>query len=602
MAGHNSSKRNRRGRAIQTSRRRQVVGLSSGAAALLAFGLSPLAGAPVAKADVFDDILDLAVGSAVSSAVTAVNPTDFLDPGVLSGLLGDLTTPAGWDTLATDFSSIASSSTGISDTGTAAAAATDPSSSLEALEQGWIDSSSGQEIDASLNSLFHELDPTSDACGYICNGVDGTGGSSLAAATGQDGGVWFGDGGNGVTDLDGEGGAGGDASSLGNGGDGGNGVDGEVGGAGGTGGLFAGDGGNGGTGGDGVVGVNGGDGGSGGAGGNGGLLGIGGTGGAGGSAVDGTAGSAGSAPSGATGGAGGAGGDVGTSPGGGGGLTVTATDVVSSGQIAVSTTGPEAGDVYTYDWPGDGGVSGTGPGELFVYNPATSSLVATINVGLNPDGVAVSSTGPEVGDIYVTNEDSGTVSVISPGTNTVVDTINVGKDPIGVAVSPTGANAGDIYVLDQADSPDATVQVISPSTNTVVDSINLGLISPGVDAIAVSPTGADAGDVYVDAYPGDTDDDGLLWVVNLPDNTVGTISTIPAGIDGFTSSLGGLGVSPAGPDAGDIYLTDPSANTIAVLNPTATAISYPISLGAVDVAFSPTGTVYASDTFLDVIK
>jgi hypothetical protein len=42
----------------------------------LALGLGPLAGAPTAKADVFDDILDLAVGSAASSALTSVNPMD----------------------------------------------------------------------------------------------------------------------------------------------------------------------------------------------------------------------------------------------------------------------------------------------------------------------------------------------------------------------------------------------------------------------------------------------------------------------------------------------------------------------------------------------
>src|SRR6201996_9675974 len=122
MSGKHSARKNQSAKA---KARRRAFGLGGSAGAFLALGLGPLAGAPTAKADVFDDILDLAVGSAVSSAVTAVNPTDFLDPGVLSGLLGDLTTPASWDTLATDFSSIASSSTGISDTGTAAAAATD---------------------------------------------------------------------------------------------------------------------------------------------------------------------------------------------------------------------------------------------------------------------------------------------------------------------------------------------------------------------------------------------------------------------------------------------------------------------------------------------
>ena len=60
--------------------------------------------------------------------------------------------------------------------------------------------------------------------------------------------------------------------------------------------------------------------------------------------------------------------------------------------------------------------------------------------------MAVSPTGPDAGDIYVTNEGSGSVSVINPSTDTVIATITVGDHPFGVAVSPTGADAGDIYV------------------------------------------------------------------------------------------------------------------------------------------------------------
>ena len=63
--------------------------------------------------------------------------------------------------------------------------------------------------------------------------------------------------------------------------------------------------------------------------------------------------------------------------------------------------------------------------------------------------MAVSPTGPEAGDIYVTNSARrhGAVLVIDP-TNTVIDTIAVGNGPVGVAVSPTGPEAGDIYVTD----------------------------------------------------------------------------------------------------------------------------------------------------------
>ena len=94
MAGQRSSKNNQSAKA-KARRRRRAIGLGGSAGAFLAFGLYPLAGAPTAKADVFDDILDLAVGSAASSAITAVNPIDFLDPGVLTGAADGFLHP-GW--------------------------------------------------------------------------------------------------------------------------------------------------------------------------------------------------------------------------------------------------------------------------------------------------------------------------------------------------------------------------------------------------------------------------------------------------------------------------------------------------------------------------
>src|ERR1700759_3461267 len=148
MSGKHSAKKNRSAKA---KARRRAIGLGGGAGAFLALGLAPLAGAPTAKADVFDDILDLAVGSAASSAITAVNPTDFLDPSVLTGLLTDLSTPAGWDTLLADFANpssfdaLSASSSALSDAGSAASVADSSSSTfLQGLEQAWINSSFGQ--------------------------------------------------------------------------------------------------------------------------------------------------------------------------------------------------------------------------------------------------------------------------------------------------------------------------------------------------------------------------------------------------------------------------------------------------------------------------
>jgi hypothetical protein len=242
-------KGNRRSLKAKAGRRSRAIGLGGSAGAFLAFGLYPLAGAPTAKADVFGDILDMAVGSAVSSALTSVNPTDFVDPGVLTGLLGDLATPTGWDTLLTDFSNpssfdaLFSGSSALSEAGSAASTIDSSSSFLQGLEQEWINSSFGSQVDSSLNTWAAQADPSAfsaaDSCGLICNGADGT----LTDPNGQDGGLWFGNGGDGITGTDGDGGDGGSALYFGNGGEGGAGADG---GTGGDGGLFYGNGGDGG--------------------------------------------------------------------------------------------------------------------------------------------------------------------------------------------------------------------------------------------------------------------------------------------------------------------------------------------------------------------
>ncbi|MFD8738261.1 YncE family protein [Streptomyces sp. NPDC059618] len=63
---------------------------------------------------------------------------------------------------------------------------------------------------------------------------------------------------------------------------------------------------------------------------------------------------------------------------------------------------------------------------------------------------------------YVTNFNANTVSVINTATDTVVATVPVGLEPLGVAVSPNGTRA---YVTNRADD---TVSVINTATDTVV--------------------------------------------------------------------------------------------------------------------------------------
>src|SRR5262249_10348142 len=91
-------------------------------------------------------------------------------------------------------------------------------------------------------------------------------------------------------------------------------------------------------------------------------------------------------------------------------------------------------------------------------------VVATIDVGLAPFGVAVT---PDGSTVYVTNLNN-TVSVIATATNAVSATISVGHGPVGVAFTPDGGKA---YVANEFDN---TVSVIAPASNTVVATISVG--------------------------------------------------------------------------------------------------------------------------------
>ncbi|AKB52174.1 hypothetical protein MSBRW_2921 [Methanosarcina barkeri str. Wiesmoor] len=61
-----------------------------------------------------------------------------------------------------------------------------------------------------------------------------------------------------------------------------------------------------------------------------------------------------------------------------------------------------------------------------VIDTATDTVTATVNVGIEPSGAAVSPDGTRV---YVTNCMSNSVSVIDAAKNKVIDTVYVGSYP-----------------------------------------------------------------------------------------------------------------------------------------------------------------------------
>ena len=150
-----------------------------------------------------------------------------------------------------------------------------------------------------------------------------------------------------------------------------------------------------------------------------------------------------------------------------------------------------------------------------VVNPTTDSIDTITLPHLDVAGpIAVSDSGPTAGDVYVdvavpdvTTATGFTpaVDVINPATNAITATIPLDSDvvaacsgPCDIAVSPIGAYAGDVFVTGQVASGEGTVFVINVTTDTVVDSFPVasGPDTTVADGLAVSDTGLEAGEIY----------------------------------------------------------------------------------------------------------
>jgi YVTN family beta-propeller protein len=174
-----------------------------------------------------------------------------------------------------------------------------------------------------------------------------------------------------------------------------------------------------------------------------------------------------------------------------------------------------------------------------VIDMATNKVVATVPVGSNPYGVAVTPDGKHA---YVANDSSNTVSVIDRATNTVEATITVGTEPVGAAVTPDG---------NVANIASHTVSVID--TATVVATVPLPVASNPV-ALAVTPDGKH---VYV------TNDVsvGTVSVIDTATNTV-EAATITVG----TSPTIAIAVTPDGLHAYVVNNIDRGSGTVSVID------------------------------------
>jgi YVTN family beta-propeller protein len=143
-------------------------------------------------------------------------------------------------------------------------------------------------------------------------------------------------------------------------------------------------------------------------------------------------------------------------------------------------------------------VTANATNKVFKVNVSTGATLDEIDVGGAPWGICYAG-----GMLYVMNTNftwvvdhseygQGTVSVIDPATDTVVETVNVGMNPQFAAADANG----NVHVVCTGNYADTfgEIHVIDPSTNAVTDTVEIGG-SPGV--IAMSP---DGGTAYVSAW------------------------------------------------------------------------------------------------------
>ena len=222
-----------------------------------------------------------------------------------------------------------------------------------------------------------------------------------------------------------------------------------------------------------------------------------------------------------------------------------------------------------------------------LYGAPANTVVATINVGVNPAGLAITPDGKyayvannndyriagqdsvSVLDLstnlplttinhasfnepytitlnatgtkaYVTNSNSTTITIIDTATNTVSGTIGGFDGPSGMVITPGGVLA---YVNNYGGPGGVgsgngnTVRVVDLNTNTIVGAaITVGQ-APA--ALAISPNGAHVYSInYVDGNPGTA----TISVIRTSDNTV------VATINGFSGPFG-IAITPDGSSA-----------------------------------------------------
>ncbi len=228
-------------------------------------------------------------------------------------------------------------------------------------------------------------------------------------------------------------------------------------------------------------------------------------------------------------------------------------------------------------------LAGTNTVSVFSVNATTGTLTQTgtisIGAGTRPRVIAVS---PDGTTLYTVNQGSNNVSVVNLATNTVTTTIAAGTQPVSIAINPAGTR---LYVGNASSS---NLTVINTATNAVVTTVSIGVTPIG---IAVSPNGQY---FYVAAQGNNT-----VRIFDAATNAqVGTASSAssPTGLvispDGST-----LYVTNSGSNNGQAFTINPSTGLLTSLGFFTTG-SNPLYAGMCGTGSSAGGMLGSGGTFL----
>lgn len=244
-----------------------------------------------------------------------------------------------------------------------------------------------------------------------------------------------------------------------------------------------------------------------------------------------------------------------------GNTTVTA-------KITVTSVNEQAG--YEY-------IANETSNKVSVISNITNSVVATIDVGAGPFGMALS---PDGSMAYVTNFVGNSVSVINTAENKVVATVSENFNPFGIAVSPDGKM---VYVCDSFG-----MGVIDATTNQAIKTVVFGNYVAG--QLTVSPDGK-----WV--YVTDPNNNALI-IVNASTYELTRVN-IPTNILDAANSVA------VSPDGKLIYLSGSNTHNIYVISAATQTIIKTINLSsaALNIALSPDGSrLYVANTYTNTVS